>query len=279
MSESRGRRGIGVGCCRFRSIICLTLAIRSVYRQATPHGEHTSIVCDIRPRRRSSTDRYAVTSRCSRAGSTGWREIPRDSAAAGRLVSARIGRDRTCSHALARAIEMSPTRDVAGPASRHTIWRVPEARQTTAAVCQAGRRHLLHRRRAPPGGGRLRSGPARSRPCAPRRAVRGLPARRAAAGLLRPARWRARSTPALVRPARGSRRPPGGRRAEALASGIAVNLTTAAGTYSGHRPPGAQVWTSRCSTTACSTGYPGTEVELARAARNLVAACDADGRF
>ena len=45
---------------------------------------------------------------------------------------------------------------------------------------------------------------------------------------------------------------------EALASGIAVNLDRRwyAATYSGERPPGSPAWTSRCSTTACSTGCP-----------------------
>ena len=214
-----------------------------VYRQSTPHGRahrhrlrrHARGV----PRRPGARSRVGA----ARRGSTGWRATSRRMPQRVELVSTLHRPGPLVRATLALAPELPPDRDLVGPdGTRHTVWRIPPGPQTDRPVPRAGRRHALHRRRAPPGGRQPRGvGPLRSG-LAPWRAVRGLPARRAAAGLHRPAgggpgRRRAGAR-ACSRRASTSARSPMRRRRWRRAS---RSTSTAAGTsrrYSGERPPG-----------------------------------------
>ena len=183
-----------------------------VYRQSTPHGEHTGIVCEVRPeafldgrvRGHESVQPDRVDGLARYLATVPQRvELVSTLHRAGPVVRA----------TLARAPALPAAREVDGPdGSRHTIWRIPRGPADRGAVPGAGRRHPLHRRRAPSGGRQPESvGPLRAR-LPPRRAVRGLPARRAAAGLIRPTRGGPDRLRAGTWPARGALRHPPGRR-------------------------------------------------------------------
>nr|WP_255426525.1 DUF1015 family protein [Pseudonocardia sp. C8] len=253
-----------------------------VYRQATPHGEHTGIVCDIRPQAflDGQVRGHESVQPCRVDG------LARYLATAPQRVELVSTLHRAGPHVLAtlaRAIEMSPTRDVAGPdGSRHTIWRVPEGPQTTQLCRELGAAtHYIadgHHRVAASLEVWARSGPPVRRGvlCVayPLDGLRLASFDRRVAGPVDSALVRGLLEASFdVRPAAGAQ--------EALASGIAVNLDRRwyVARYSGHRPPGAQgLDVSLLHDRVLDRLPPGTEVELARAPlEDLVAACDADG--
>lgn len=109
-----------------------------VYRQTTPHGEHLGIVCDITPEafldgrvlghesvqpdRVDGLARYLAT-------------VPQRV----ELVSTLHRAGPVVKEALARAPELPPTRDVAGPGgSRHTVWRIPDGPETDELCRELG---------------------------------------------------------------------------------------------------------------------------------------------
>ena len=197
-----------------------------VYRQSTPHGEHTGIVCDVtpeafldgrvlghesvQPERVDGLARYLATMP-QRV------ELVSTLHRAGPVVA---------SHAGAGA------RAAAGPRRRRARRRAPHGVADPArpagrgAVPRAGRRHPLHRRRAPPGGRQpRRCGPAPDG--TPAAACCAWPTRSTGCGWPpSTGGWRARSTPrwcASLLEASFDVRPVADAQ-EALATGIAVNL-------------------------------------------------------
>ena len=100
-----------------------------VYRQSTPHGEHIGIVCDVTPeafldgrvRGHESVQPDRVDALARYLATVPQRvELVSTLHRAGPVVRA----------TLARAPELPPAREVAGPdGSRHTVWRIPGARR------------------------------------------------------------------------------------------------------------------------------------------------------
>jgi uncharacterized protein (DUF1015 family) len=253
-----------------------------VYRQTTPHGEHTGIVCDITPeafldgrvRGHESVQPDRVDG------------LARYLATAPQRVELVSTLHRAGPHVratLAGAIELSPARDVAGPdGSRHTVWRVPEGPQTEQLCRELGAAtHYIadgHHRVAASLEVWARSRPALRRGvlCVayPLGGLRLASFDRRVAGPVDSALVRDLLEANFdVRPAADAQ--------EALASGIAVNLDRRwyVASYSGQRLPGARgLDVSLLHDRVLDQLPAGTEVELARASIEvLLAACDADG--
>ena len=229
-----------------------------VYRQSTPHGEHTGIVCDVtpeafldgrvrghesvQPERVDGLARYLAT-------------VPQRV----ELVSTLHRAGPVARATLARAPELPPAREVTGPdGARHTVWRIPGGSQTEALCRELGATtHYIadgHHRVAASLRVWARSGHDSRRGvlCVayPLDGLRLASFDRRVAGPI---------DSALVRdPARGAfRHPPGRRRpggvgdrhrGEPRAALVRRDLLRPSD-HQGHR-----AWTSRCSTTACSTG-------------------------
>ena len=109
-----------------------------VYRQSTPHGEHTGIVCDVTPeafldgrvRGHESVQPDRVDGLARYLATVPQRvELVSTLHRAGPVVRA----------TLARAPALPPTREVDGPdGSRHTVWRIPQGPQTEALCRELG---------------------------------------------------------------------------------------------------------------------------------------------
>ncbi len=109
-----------------------------VYRQRTPHGEHSGIVCDIaheafldgRARGHESVHPGRVDGLAQHLASGSPRV---------ELVSTLHRSGPVALATLARAPDLPPTRDVTGPdGARHTVWRLPEGPQTDALCRELG---------------------------------------------------------------------------------------------------------------------------------------------
>jgi uncharacterized protein (DUF1015 family) len=184
---------------------------------------------------------------------------------------------------LARAPELTPARDVAGPdGSRHTVWRIPEGPEADELCRELGAAtHYIadgHHRVAASLEVWARSGhnPSRGVLCVayPLDGLRLASFDRRVAGPVDSALVRdLLETNFHVRPATDTQ--------EALASGIAVNLDRSwyAASYSGQRPPGSPGLDISLLHDRVLDRLPaGTEIELTRAPiEALLAACDADG--
>jgi uncharacterized protein (DUF1015 family) len=109
-----------------------------VYRQRTPDGEYTGIVCDVaagafldgRVRGHESVQPDRVAALARYLATTPQRvELVSTLHRAGPVVRA----------ALARAPELPPVRDVDGPGgTRHTVWRLPEGPRTEGLCRELG---------------------------------------------------------------------------------------------------------------------------------------------
>jgi uncharacterized protein (DUF1015 family) len=109
-----------------------------VYRQRTPHSEHTGIVCDITPeafldgrvRGHESVQPDRVDGLAQYLATVPHRvELVSTLHPAGPVLRA----------TLARAPEPPPARDLAGPdGSRHTVWRIPQGPHTDELCRELG---------------------------------------------------------------------------------------------------------------------------------------------
>jgi hypothetical protein len=109
-----------------------------VYRQRTPHGEHTGIVCDITPeafldgrvRGHESVQPDRVDGLAQYLATVPQRvELVSTLHPAGPVLRA----------TLARAPELPPARDLAAPdGSRHTVWRIPQGPHTDELCRELG---------------------------------------------------------------------------------------------------------------------------------------------
>jgi uncharacterized protein (DUF1015 family) len=253
-----------------------------VYRQSTPHGEHTGIVCDIRPdafldgrvRGHESVQPDRVDGLARYLATVPQRvELVSTLHRAGPVVRA----------TLARAPELPPARDVAGPdRSRHTVWRIPEGPQTEDLCRELGTStHYIadgHHRVA--AGLRVWADAgydsSRGIPCVtyPLDGLRLVAINRRVAGPVDSGLVRGLLEASFdVRPAASLE--------EASAAGIAVNLDRRwyAATWPGVRPHGAAGLDVRLLHDHVLDELPaGTGVELTREPiEALVAACEADG--
>jgi uncharacterized protein (DUF1015 family) len=253
-----------------------------VYRQSTPYSEHIGIVCDITPEafldglvlghesvqpdRVDGLARYLAT-------------VPQRV----ELVSTLHRAGPVVRATLARAPELSPARDVAGPdGSRHTVWRIPEGPQTEQLCREMGAAtHYIadgHHRVAASLEVWARCGAYSNRGvlCVayPLDGLRLASFNRRVAGPVDSALIRN-----LLEANFDVRRATGAQ--EALASGIAVSLDRRwyVASYSGERPPGSPgLDVSLLHDRVFARLPPGTEVEQTRASIEvLLAACDADG--
>jgi uncharacterized protein (DUF1015 family) len=258
-----------------------------VYRQSTPHGQHTGIVCDVtpeafldgrvlghesvQPERVDGLARYLAT-------------MPQHV----ELVSTLHRAGPVVRATLALVPDLPPDRDVVAPdGTRHAVWCIPRGPQTDELCRELGAvTHYIadgHHRVAATLEVWAHAGPARS-PGVQRRGVLcvaypldGLwlaSFDRRVAGPVDSALVRALLEASFdVHPAGDAR--------EALASGIAVSLDRRwyVARYSGERPPGsAGLDVSLLHDRVLDRLPAGTEVEPTRASIEvLLAACDADG--
>jgi uncharacterized protein (DUF1015 family) len=253
-----------------------------VYRQSTPHGEHTGIVCDIAPEafldgrvlghesvqpdRVDGLARYLAT-------------VPQRV----ELVSTLHRAGPVVRAALARVPELPPVREVAGPdGARHTVWRIPEGPQTEELCRELGATtHYIadgHHRVAASLKVWARCGhdPGRGLLCVayPLDGLRLASFERRLAGPVDAAPLRALLTASFdVRPVADAE--------QVSASEIAVYLDRNwyAATFCGERPDGsAGLDVSLLHDRVLDRLPAGTTVELTRAPiEALLAACDADG--
>jgi uncharacterized protein (DUF1015 family) len=253
-----------------------------VYRQSTPHGEHIGIVCDITPEafldgrvlghesvqpdRVDGLARYLAT-------------VPQRV----ELVSTLHRAGPVVRATLARAPELPPDRDIAGPdGSRHTVWRIPAGPQTEQLCRELGAAtHYIadgHHRVAASLEVWARSGCACSRGvlCVayPLDGLRLASFDRRVAGPVDSALVRDLLEANFdVRPAADAQ--------QALASGIAVYLDRCwyVASYPGERSTDSSGLDISLLHDRVLDRLPaGTEVEQTRASINvLLAACDADG--
>jgi uncharacterized protein (DUF1015 family) len=258
-----------------------------VYRQSTPHGEHVGIVCNITPEafldgrvrgheavqpgRVDGLARYLAT-------------VPQRV----ELVSTLHRAGPVVRAMLARAPELPPTRDVAGPdGSRHTVWLIPEGPETAELCRELGAAtHYIadgHHRVAASFQVWARSvyDPDRGVLCVtyPLDGLRLASFDRRVVGPVDVARVRNLLEATFdVRPAADAQ--------DALAacsttSGIAVSLDRRwyVASWSGTRPPGSQgLDTSLLHDHVLDRLPAGTEVELTRVPIEvLLAMCEADG--
>jgi uncharacterized protein (DUF1015 family) len=253
-----------------------------VYRQSTPHGEHTGIVCEItpeafldgrvlghesvQPSRVESLARYLAT-RPQRV------ELVSTLHRAGPLLRA----------TLELTPELPPDRDVAGPdGSRHQVWRIPRGVRAELLCRELGATtHYIadgHHRVAASLDVWARSGRDSRRGvlCVayPLDGLRLASIDRRVAGPVDAALVRRLIDASFaVHPAADAR--------EALASGIAVNLDRRwySARFTGLRPPGSPgLDVSLLHERVLDRLPPGTVVEQTRdAIETLVAACEADG--
>jgi uncharacterized protein (DUF1015 family) len=253
-----------------------------VYRQRTPHAEHTGIVCDIAPeafldgrvRGHESVQADRVDALARYLTTVPQRvELVSTLHRAGPVVRA----------TLAGAPSLPPLRDIDGPgATRHTVWRVPPGPPTDRLrrELDASTHYIAdgHHRVAASlevweRSGRA-SGPGVLCVALPIDGLQLSSFDRRVAGPL---------DPALVRDLLGAGFDvhPAADLAEASASGIAVYLDHRWSTarYAGRRPPGAAgLDVSLLHAHALDRLPAGTAVELTRAPTEvLLAACDADG--
>ena len=253
-----------------------------VYRQSTPHGEHIGIVCDITPEafldgrvRGHESVQPDRVDRLARYLATVPQRVE--------LVSTLHRAGPVVRATLARAPELPPTRDVAGPdGSRHTVWRIPQGPGTDELCRELGAAtHYIadgHHRVAATLEVWARFGRAWSRGvlCVayPLDGLRLASFDRRVAGPV---------DSALVRDllAAQLRRPPGRRRAGGVGVGHRgqPRPPLVRREPCGERPPGsAGLDVSLLHDRVLDQLPAGTEVELTRAPIEvLLAACDADG--
>ena len=252
-----------------------------VYRQRTPHGEHTGIVCDIAPEAfldgrvlgHESVQPDRVDG-LARYLATAPQRVE--------LVSTLHRAGPVLRAVLARASRRPPTRDVAGPdGARHTVWRIPPGQ--TEALCRelGAATHYIadgHHRVAAGLDVWARSGhdARRGLLCVtyPLDGLRLASIDRRLVGPIDTALLRALLEASFdVRPVADAE--------EALATGIAVNLDRRwyAATWSGKRPPGSPGLDVSLLHQCVLDRLPAdTKVELTRVPIEAnLSACDADG--
>lgn len=253
-----------------------------IYRQRTPYGEHVGIVCDITPeafldgrvRGHESVQPDRVDGLARYLATAPQRmDLVSTLHRAGPVVRA----------TLARAPELPPIREVAGPdGSHHTVWRIPQGPHADMLCRELGAAtHYIadgHHRVAASLRVWARSGHDSSRGllCVayPLDGLRLASFDRRVAGPIDSTLVRDLLEANFdVRPVADAK--------EALASGVAVNLGRHwyAAVYSGERPPGSPgLDVSLLHDRVLDRLPAGTTVELTRAPIGaLLAACDADG--